>query len=409
MKQDVHLCEPLNSLRGFARFEFSEKMLRFQQRDSANILVTIASDHDLGRVLMRFRGQLALASDDVINQLRAHNSKIIRLISVSADPAQREGLFAYIPLNQTGVEQLATGQFSGMAPNTEWICAEDEQPAALYVWLVYTPGFFGAAIPALGRLFDEIAPSPCPIFTRAVNLHARQLDQSIGFCSARSLYPECASDLLVVQPVGMLPRRSMPRLSVEVARDLSDYAKVITVRASTYIAEQFCHYDEEFDGNDLTATHWLGYVDGDAAGCIRARFFADFAKIERLAVRPEYRQSKLAFKLVRAAIMHCRLKGYTRLYGHSREDLVPFWRLFGFERKRDSSCFSFADVSYVEMVATFPAVPEAITLASDPMIVLRPEGAWDQPGPFERPPPMAGSARSERIAMRMRKLGRLAS
>ncbi len=411
MKLDVHLARTAEPMRGFARFQFTGKMLRFQNRTARDTSVSIATNDDLQRLLPVMRTQMVLAPDESIQPLRARNPSVVRLIrSTPRQPGHgrkvREGIFAYLPLNHRGVERLVTGQLSGVEPDPDSICATGETPAALYIWLVFTPCFFARAIPALGDLFDEIAPEPCPIFTRAVNLHAQQLDASIGFKPACSLFPGCPDDLLVVMPIGAVRAPHDTRLQVRVARDLGDYAKVMAVRSSTYIAEQYCHYDEEFDGNDLASTHWLGLADGDAAGCIRARFFADFAKIERLAVRPDYRQSRLAFKLVRSAILHCRLKGYTRLYGHSREDLVPFWQLFGFRRKQGSSPFSFADLSYVEMVAEFSPVPEAITLASDPMVVLRPEGVWDEPGPFERPPAKAGTERSARIANQMRKLGR---
>ncbi len=55
-------------------------------------------------------------------------------------------------------------------------------------------------------------------------------------------------------------------------------------------------YEEEFDGNDFSSTHLLGYVGDEPAGCLRIRYFASFAKIERLAVRHEFRHTRLAFQ-----------------------------------------------------------------------------------------------------------------
>jgi len=40
-------------------------------------------------------------------------------------------------------------------------------------------------------------------------------------------------------------------LRVEVVRDLNEYMKVVAIRASVFLAEQDCPYDEEFDNNDL--------------------------------------------------------------------------------------------------------------------------------------------------------------
>ena len=99
-------------------------------------------------------------------------------------------------------------------------------------------------------------------------------------------------------------------LSVIVARSFDDLMRVVSIRSAVYIGEQECPYDEEYDGNDMSGTHLLGFVGDEPAGCTRIRFFADFAKIERLAVRKEFRQTRLSFQLVRASIELARMKGY---------------------------------------------------------------------------------------------------
>src|SRR5579885_1371181 len=89
-------------------------------------------------------------------------------------------------------------------------------------------------------------------------------------------------------------RRNNRRVEIRVARTLDDLLMVFTIRAAVYMAEQGCPFAEEFDGNDHCANHFLGFVDGEPAGCLRARFFGSFAKLERLAVRKDYRRSSLA-------------------------------------------------------------------------------------------------------------------
>ena len=126
--------------------------------------------------------------------------------------------------------------------------------------------------------------------------------------------------------------------------------RIVAMRSAVYIGEQECPYDEEFDGNDFTGTNLLGYVGDEPAGCIRVRYFADFAKIERLAVRKEFRNTRLSFQLVRAAIELCRAKGYQRLYGHAQKRLVKFWSRFGFEVLEGGRELVFSDFDYVEMV-----------------------------------------------------------
>jgi hypothetical protein len=113
------------------------------------------------------------------------------------------------------------------------------------------------------------------------------------------------------------------------------------------------------------------------------RYFGEFAKIERLAVRHEFRTSRLAFKLARAGVELCRAKGYRRLYGHSRKDLVNFWRRIGFEPIPGRPEFSFSDVAYVEIARSIEPHREAIAIGDDPYRIIRPEGRWSIPGVLE--------------------------
>ena len=41
---------------------------------------------------------------------------------------------------------------------------------------------------------------------------------------------------------------------------------------------------------------------------------------------------------------------------------------------------TFSDFSYTEMVLDLEPSPDAITLDSDPYVIIRPEGDWDRPG-----------------------------
>ena len=73
--------------------------------------------------------------------------------------------------------------------------------------------------------------------------------------------------------------QTSPALSVKIARSFEDLARAVAIRGAVYIGEQECPYDEEFDGNDFSATHLIGYVGDEPAGCMRIRYFADFAKV----------------------------------------------------------------------------------------------------------------------------------
>jgi predicted GNAT family N-acyltransferase len=185
--------------------------------------------------------------------------------------------------------------------------------------------------------------------------------------------------------VGEQLYESHPDKHIRVARTLDDLMQVVAMRGAVYMAEQTCPYEEEFDGNDFAgSTHLIGSFDGEPAGCIRARFFADFAKLERLVVRAEFRHSTLAFDLVRAGIGLCRRKGYRKVYGHAQDRLVPFWKRFGARPMEPRRPLAFSDFAYTEMLLETEPHPDALSLASDPYVLIRPEGEWDQPGVLER-------------------------
>src|SRR3984893_6510644 len=66
-------------------------------------------------------------------------------------------------------------------------------------------------------------------------------------------------------------QQSICRAEVRIARSFDDLLMVYSVRSAVYIAEQECPFAEEFDGNDHCATHFIGFIKGAPAGCIRAR------------------------------------------------------------------------------------------------------------------------------------------
>jgi predicted GNAT family N-acyltransferase len=184
------------------------------------------------------------------------------------------------------------------------------------------------------------------------------------------------------------PRRDVEpdskRITVRIARDLADLNLVTAIRSAVYLAEQDCPFEEEFDGNDLVAAHFIGFIGKEPVACLRVRFFGDFAKVERLAVRHQYRRSRVAFKLVRASVEFVKRKGFRRIYGQAQDRLVDFWAHFGAKPLGHNRKLVFSDFTYTEMVLELEPDPRAITMDSDPYVIIRPEGEWDEPGVLDR-------------------------
>jgi predicted GNAT family N-acyltransferase len=175
-------------------------------------------------------------------------------------------------------------------------------------------------------------------------------------------------------------------LVVSVCRTLDDIMQALAVRAVVYMGEQACPYAEEYDGNDFAgATHLILRRDGEPIGTLRIRWFADFAKTERVAVRREHRRGRATLMLILAAKRLAERKNYRLLLGYGQLRLVPFWQqYFNAKILPGRERFVISDHDYVEMLVEAQPPANAITLETDPMVILRPEGAWDEPGPLDR-------------------------
>lgn len=343
------------------------------------------------------RDLAGLAGIEVVRAVMSHNPDTIWAIARkehydAAAPAG-DGFVAVLPLNAAGLRQLAEGTFDASAPDLALVCRQHEKPAGIYIWAIHARGTLAGGIALVIDKFKTPLLADVNFYARAATADGRRFMEGLGFQSGAMVDGVDAPHLHVYRrsPASDVPlydsyHASAPKaaLTVTVARSMEDLMRIASVRSAVYIAEQDCPYEEEFDGNDLAATHLIGYVGHEPAGCLRIRCFADFAKLERLAVRREFRNTRLSFVLVRAAIELCRVKGYQRLYGHAQKRLVNFWGRFGFKTFESGRELVFSDFDYVEMVLDASRHPQSITIGVDPYLIIRPEGRWHLPGILEK-------------------------
>ncbi|GBF56943.1 acetyltransferase [Candidatus Phycosocius bacilliformis] len=191
-------------------------------------------------------------------------------------------------------------------------------------------------------------------------------------------------------PKADLPERLVPsngpKWEITVAHRLDEIMQVISLRAIAYMHEQSCPYDEEIDGNDFAgATHLIARLAGEPVGCVRLRWFAQFFKVERVAVLPRYRKSGLGAALLDASFELGAKKGYHHALGHVEPSIVGLWnRACGVTARPGRPHLAFSDHEYVEVEKFLPGRDDAIHANSDPMVLLRPEGEWDHPGVLDR-------------------------
>lgn len=375
---------------------------------SQRLVVFSASYHDIETLIPRARRAMgAGAANEVIHRVARHNPDslwgIARRDRYAAGDAAAEGYVAFLMLNEEGAEQLVAGDLDATNPPLHLLARQHEKPAAIYFWGVYAPGMIAGGVPLAFEKTWTPLYRDAPIFTRPVTIEGLRLAESLGFRRS-ALYRGKAAPKFHMYPRGVSIKETRPiyddfldieddeGVSITVVRSIEDFMRVVSVRSATFVAEQDCPYEEEFDGNDFSASHLLSYVGKEPVGCLRLRYFAGFAKLERLAVRHEYRSRHIGTRLMKAGVEFCRMKGYRRIYGRAQKDLLNYYVNMGWKPLEGSSEFFFSDYAYVEIVIDTEPNPNAIALGVDPYVLMRPEGRWDRPGVLDRSA-QRGSAR----------------
>ena len=111
---------------------------------------------------------------------------------------------------------------------------------------------------------------------------------------------------------------------------MEDLQKCLVVRGIVFCEEQKCPYSREVDGLDFSAIHFLCTIDDEPVATARMRLFNGYAKIERLAVRKEYRGKGIGKEMFAFVINHANEMGYKKIAIHAQAYLVKFYENFGF-------------------------------------------------------------------------------
>jgi len=185
-------------------------------------------------------------------------------------------------------------------------------------------------------------------------------------------------------PVDRRPASSnRPAVTIKRASTADELAQCYALRAAVYMGEQHCPYAEAFDGNDHSASHVVLYVEGEPAACMRIRWFAGFAKLERAVILGRYRSMGLFLPFTDWAKEFARRKGYSKVYLHSQERLWKVMERDGFKRV-DDTVFHFSDHRYAAFACDVEADADCPTICTDPMVLNRPEDQLDRPGVLEK-------------------------
>lgn len=172
-------------------------------------------------------------------------------------------------------------------------------------------------------------------------------------------------------------------LNIKIVESEEERLKAMVVRAIVYMHEQQCPFVEEFDLNDHAATQIIGLEDGEPVLTARIRYFNGFAKLERLAIRSEYRGRGYGHLLLSFILKICRQKGFLKFYLHAQARLQQFYEGYGF--RTVGGQFSFSDHGYIEMIMDEGShvTQPSLKIGRNPMFLNRPENSLSVAGPLE--------------------------
>lgn len=101
------------------------------------------------------------------------------------------------------------------------------------------------------------------------------------------------------------------------------------LRRAVFIDEQQVE-DEEFDVDDLKATHLVAIAEGAVVGTLRIIALPEHTRIGRVAVRRDWRGRGIGARLMARAMEIARDRGETRFWLAAQADKTGFYQRFGF-------------------------------------------------------------------------------
>lgn len=173
-------------------------------------------------------------------------------------------------------------------------------------------------------------------------------------------------------------------IHAELVTTMERLQHVYAIRAICFMEEHGVAAGLAMDGNDLQATHVVIYDGEEPFGAVRIRWFKDFAKLERMAFRKEYRNPRYIKVMAKFVFAHIARKGYAKIVTHAAPAYARLWRiLLGFQETGKAPALYTGHEPYVELVKEVEVPENAITMESDAMVLFRTEGAWDTVSKYE--------------------------
>jgi predicted GNAT family N-acyltransferase len=134
----------------------------------------------------------------------------------------------------------------------------------------------------------------------------------------------------------------------KIVTNQEELLKAYLVRGIVFIEEQNCPYEIEFDEYDYDSSiHILGQYNQEPIAAGRIRLIDKYAKLERLAVRKNFRGKGFGLDLLKYMMDVSIKKGVSSIKIHAQVRLRDFYKKVGFQEFGDE--FIEANIRHIAM------------------------------------------------------------
>lgn len=156
----------------------------------------------------------------------------------------------------------------------------------------------------------------------------------------------------------------------------------MAIRKQVFVKEQGIPEAKEFDGNDFCSAHIVAYAEIGRQklpiGTMRIRFFSDFVKFERMAITKDFRKAGVAEKIMKFGVNYSSQKGYRRVYGMCKKELLLRWEDAGYRPIEGLPPVEQNGMKLIPIQLLIPENPQAINMSSRPSLLTALEGHWHE-------------------------------
>ena len=112
----------------------------------------------------------------------------------------------------------------------------------------------------------------------------------------------------------------------------ADLKKAFAIREQVFVVEQKVSKEDEFDEFEEESAHFMATINNEPAGAARWRRTNNGIKLERFAVKMDYRGMGIGKALVQTVLDHIQDSGVPgKLYLHAQLDAIPLYEHFNFK------------------------------------------------------------------------------